>query len=85
MLESCNCALPPARFPMKTDDGMLRVWLRYVLAPWAPLALVIAYLLGDLRIASLSLWLLVLGPPLCVAALFWMIVVVVSGTSDPRL
>jgi hypothetical protein len=44
----------------------------------------IAYLLGDLRLASLSLWLLVLAPPICVAALFWMIVVVVNGTSDPR-
>jgi hypothetical protein len=70
---------------MKTNDGLLRAWLRYVLVPWTPFALGIAYILNELRVTSAMLWLLVLGPPLGLAALVWVMIVVVSGTSDPPL
>ena len=65
---------------MRANDGMVRAWLLYVLLPWTPLALGIAYLLEALKLDSPVLWLLVLGPPAFLAGVLWVMIVVVSGT-----
>lgn len=55
---------------MKTEGGVLTPWLLGS-ALWMMAAGAISYFLAGLTLASAVFWLVILAPPLAVAALFW--------------